>query len=66
MGCNIYEFLNFTFTVDKQAESAGRALGAIIAKMIKNNGFPLKIFALLYNACVVSIMDDYISGVTGI
>ena len=64
LGCNINEFLNFTFTVDKQAESAGRALGAIIAKMIKNNGFPLKIFALLYNACVVSIMD-YSSGVTG-
>ena len=57
-------FIHRLHSITKQAESAGRALGAIIAKMIKNNGFPLKIFALLYNACVVSIMD-YSSGVTG-
>ena len=36
LGVNINEHLDFKFTVEKHADSAGRALGAIISKMIKN------------------------------
>ena len=34
LGVNINEHLDFKFTVEKHAESAGRALGSIITKMI--------------------------------
>ena len=57
LGANINEFLDFKFTVDKHSESAGRALSAITTKMIKNNGFPFNVFSLLYEACVVSVLD---------
>ena len=64
LGVNINEFLDFQFTVQKHADSAGRALGAIITKMIKNNGFPYNVYSLLYNACVTSVAD-YSGPVTG-
>ena len=35
LGVNINEHLDFQFTVEKHAEAAGRALGAIVTKMIK-------------------------------
>ena len=57
LGATINEFLDLGFTVNKHAESAGRALGGIITKMIKNGGFPFKVYSMLYNACVVSVMD---------
>ena len=64
LGTNINEFLDFKFTVEKHADSAGRALGAIITKMIKNGGFPYNVYSLLYNTCVTSV-SDYSGPVTG-
>ena len=49
LGTNINEFLDFKFTVEKHADAAGRALGAIITKMIKNGGFPYNVYSFLYN-----------------
>ena len=57
LGCTINEHLDFNFTVGSLADSAGRALGSIITKMIKHGGFPFKIFCTLYQACVCSIVD---------
>ena len=50
--------------MDKHNESAGRALSAVITKMIKNSGFPFNVFSLLYSACVTSI-SDYSGAITG-
>ena len=57
LGCSIDEFLDFEFTVNQLADSAGRALGSIVTKMIKNGGFPFSVFTTLYQACVCSIAD---------
>ena len=35
LGCSINEFLDFDFTVNQLADSAGRALGSVVTKMIK-------------------------------
>ena len=64
LGININEHLDFKFTVEKHSDSAGRALSAIITKMIKNSGFPYKVYAMLYSGCVTSIAD-YSGAVTG-
>ena len=40
LGCSINEFLESEFTVNQLADSAGRALGSIITKMIKKWGVP--------------------------
>jgi hypothetical protein len=55
LGCTINEFLDFAFTAQVQADSAGNALSKIITKMIKNQGFPFNVYSVLYNACVCSI-----------
>ena len=57
LGCSINENLNFNFTVSCLADSAGRALGSVITKMIKNGGFPFNVFCTLYDACVCSILE---------
>ena len=64
LGVNINEYLDFTFTVEKHTDAAGRALGAIVTKMIKNGGFPYNVYSLLYNACVTSV-SDYSGPITG-
>ena len=64
LGSYINEHLDFTFTVDKHSESAGRALSTVITKMIKNSGFPFNMFSILYSACVTSI-SDYSGAITG-
>ena len=51
------EFLDFKFTCQVQADSAGRALSSIVTKMIKNGGFPYNVFCTLYDACVFSILE---------
>ena len=38
-----------------QADSAGRALGSLITKMVKNKGFPYNMYSILYQACICSI-----------
>ena len=57
LGCSIHEYLAYDHTVDLLADAAGRALGSIITKMIKNGGFPYNVFCTLYQACVCSIAD---------
>ena len=57
LGCTINEFLDFSFTAEVQADSAGRALSKIITKMIKNQGFPYNVYSILYKACVCSISE---------
>ena len=57
LGITINQHLNFELISNAQTEPASRALSAVLPKMIKNNGFPLKIYELLYNSCVTSISD---------
>ena len=57
LGITLNEFLDFKFTCQVQADSAGRALSSIVTKMIKNGGFPFNIYSLLYETCVTSISD---------
>ena len=64
LGANINEYLDFTFTANCLADTAGRALSSIVTKMIKNGGFPYNVYTVLYNACVTSI-TDYASEITG-
>ena len=64
LGINVDEHLSFKFIVDKHSEAAGRALSSVITKMIKNGGFSLTIYSLLYNSCVTSVAD-YSAPVTG-
>ena len=64
LGANVNEFLDFNFTAGCLADSAGRALSSIITKMIKNGGFPYKVYSILYDSCVTSI-SDYCGEVIG-
>jgi hypothetical protein len=64
LGANINEFLDFKFTAECLADSAGRALSSIITKMIKHGGFPFNVYTIVYEACVTSI-SDYCSEITG-
>ena len=50
LGVTINENLNFEKTTAILCESAGRALGGIVTKMIKNGGFPLKVYKTLYDS----------------
>ena len=64
LGCCINEHLDYNYTAEVQADSAGRALSSMITKMIKNKGFPFSIFSILYQACICSI-SQYGSEVYG-
>ena len=55
LGCHVNEHLEYDFTTDMLADSAGGALSMIISKMIKNKGFPYVTYSMLYNSCVLSI-----------
>ena len=57
LGITINQFLNFEHSSNAQAGPAHRALNGIVCKMIKNGGFNLKIYHMLYNSCVCSVMD---------
>ena len=57
LGANINEHLDYEQTAEAQAEAAGRALGSVITKMIKNGGFPYSVYSMLYDVCVTSIAD---------
>ena len=58
LGATLDEFLNFDKTAEVQAEPAGRALGALITKTIKNGGLPYSIYSMLFE-CSVSSISDY-------
>ena len=64
LGATINYHLDYNFTCNILANSASRALSSVITKMIKNGGFPYKVYTILYNACVTSIVD-YGGEVTG-
>ena len=64
LGTTLDEFLNFQTSADSQAEAAGRALGSLISKTIKNGGLPYKIFSMLYE-CAVCAVADYGSEIWG-
>ena len=64
LGSTINEFLNFNITAEAQAEAAGRSLGALITKTIKNGGLPFKIYTMLYE-CTVNSVSDYGSEIWG-
>ena len=63
--CDFYKYLgisinchvDFQFTANALANSAGRALGIVVTKMIKNGGFGYKVYSTLVNSCVNSIAD---------
>ena len=55
LGCYFNEFMDYSYTAKMQADSAGRALSALISKMIKNKGFSYNVYSMLYQACVCSI-----------
>ena len=57
LGSTLDEFLNFDNTAEIQAEAAGRALGALITKTIKNGGFPFSIYSMLFESTVCSVSD---------
>ena len=64
LGTTLDEFLNFETSADSQSSAAGRALGSLITKMIKNGGLPYSIFTLLYE-CAVCAVSDYGSEIWG-
>ena len=57
LGVSINEHLDFGFTAQVQADTAGRALSSIVTKMIKNGGFPYNVYSILYETCITSISD---------
>ena len=57
LGTTFDEFLNFDTSAEAQAEPAGRALGSLITKTIKNNGLPYSIYSMLFECAVCSISD---------
>ena len=57
LGLTINEHLDFKQTTDILAESGGRSLSSVITKMIKNGGFPLNVFKVLFESCVCSVTD---------
>ena len=57
LGVKLSCHLNIDFATESHVESAGRALSAIVCKMIKAGGFPYKIYTRLVPACVNSIVE---------
>ena len=64
LGTTINEHLDYKYTAETLSDSAGRALGSIITKCIKNGGFPYVTFTTLIETCVNSI-SHYASEVWG-
>ena len=57
LGVTLNEFLDYNLTANIQAEPAGRALGSVITKTIKNGGLPYNIFSMLFECCCASVSD---------
>ena len=64
LGATINEFIDYNYTAENLADSAGRALSAIICKYLKNGGFPYLTYTTLIENCVNSI-SQYSSEVWG-
>ena len=63
LGATINEFIDYNYTAENLADSAGRALSAIICKYL-NGGFPYLTYTSLIENCVNSI-SQYSSEVWG-
>ena len=57
LGITLNCHLDYNYTTDILTDSAGRALGSIVCKMIKNQGFSYPVYTKLIDACVNSIAD---------
>lgn len=57
LGITLNEYLDYNYSTQILAESGGRALSSIITKMIKNGGFPLNVYKILFNSSVCSVTD---------
>ena len=57
LGTTLNEFLNFEVSAQAQADAAGRALGSLITKTIKNGGLPYSIYSMLFECAVCSVSD---------
>ena len=64
LGTTINQHLDYNRTAETLSDSAGRALGSILTKSIKNGGFPYSVFTTLVDCCVNSI-SQYSSEVWG-
>ena len=64
LGCIFNEHLDFTVTANILADSAGRALGGVISKCIRQNSLMYNTYTKVYHTGIVPIMD-YASGVWG-
>ncbi|WAQ95327.1 hypothetical protein MAR_028017 [Mya arenaria] len=56
LGVTLTEHIDFNITAKIVAQSAGRALGLLIAKFKNNGGFPFDVYSKLYYSCVVPII----------
>ena len=61
LGCNFNEHLDYNYTFEKQADAAGRALGSVITKMIKNKGFPNSVYSRLYQSCIGVVLHSMVA-----
>ena len=64
LGVELTEFLDYTHTATVLYESAGRALGALVAKYHNLNGLGYDSYTKIYQSTVVPV-SDYASGVWG-
>ena len=56
LGCILEETLDFTVTANTLAAAAGRAVGALVNKGVKENNLSFKSFSKLYDTCVLPII----------
>lgn len=64
LGLTLTEHLDYNITAKMVAQSAGRALGLLIAKYKSFGGLPYEVYTKLYNSCVVPVIS-YASSVWG-
>ena len=57
LGTYFSEFLSFEENAEILSESAGRALGAIVSKLKRNNFMGYSMYTKLYDMCVAPIID---------
>ena len=57
LGLSINEFLDFNFTAKIVSQSAGRALGLLIAKFKALGGMPYNVFTKLYDSLVWPVIS---------
>jgi hypothetical protein len=64
LGVTMSEFLNYDCNVDILAQSAGRALGSVVAKFKSHQFMGYSTFTKLFDSCVCPVVE-YVSGVWG-